>query len=523
MKRRRPIRRALAWGLFLLCMGYGLASAQAAQKPASTRKAASDKASPLSKAQAALAKGDLQGAEDGAWQVLAASPDNEDGLTLLGIIRGQQQRYAEAETLFAKVVKLNPTSPAARQNLANALLAQDKVEEAVAQYKEAESRAPKSVEIKVNLARLYSDRGKFDLALSTLQSIPTSAFPPAAVPVEAASLIGLGREGEAAGLAGKVANSLPLTMELAEVFLRGNLADAALRTLKSVAATKDLPARYYYLEGQALLSKAQGEDAEAALRHALELDPKSVETLVALAEISAMKRQHDESVKFLQQAHELAPDAIPLLRHLVIESEAAGLASAAARAARELAQKSPDNLDDLYLASAAMLQGGDTVDALAALKSYTAQRSDDPNGWLALGMACLTQKRYDDARSALERSAQLAPNRAETEYQLGVLAVEESKRDEGIQHFEKALRIDPKHAASLAKLGGLYLQSGDLDKAQQALTQSLAVAPNVPDTEYKLAMTLSKMGKTAEAREHMQRFQKLKQSLEAKTQGDPAR
>ena len=73
---------------------------------------------------------------------------------------------------------------------------------------------------------------------------------------------------------------------------------------------------------------------------------------------------------------------------------------------------------------------------------------------------------------------------------------------------------------ALAKLGGLYLQSGDLDKAEQALTQSLAIDPNVPDTEYKLAMTLSKMGKTAESREHMQHFQKLKQTLEAKAKAD---
>jgi tetratricopeptide (TPR) repeat protein len=520
----KPIERWLCVGccLLVLLVGLGTPAVAQAKKPAAP-KAASSKGSPLTQAQELLARGDLQGAENGAWKVLAANPENQDALTLLGIIRGQQQRYAEAEVLFAKVVKLAPGSVPARLNLANALLIQGKVDEAIQQCKDAAARAPKDPAVKVALARIYVGKGQFQDALTSLEGVPAASLPPSALPLKAASLIGMDRKSEAEALAAKVGTSVPLALEMAEVYLRGGLSDAALRTLKGIAAARNLPARFYYLQGQVLLNKNEGVAAESSLQRALKLDPKSVETLVALAEISAMKQQHDQSLKFLTQAHDLAPDAVPVLRHMVIEAEASGQSLTALQAARELARESPDNLDDLYLASAAMLQGHDTVNALSVLRSYTAQRADDPNGWLALGMACLTQKNYPEAQTALERSAQLAPNRAETEYQLGVLDSEVSKQDEAITHFEKVLQIQPKHAQALAKLGGLYLQSGELEKAREALTRSLAADPNVPDTEYKLAMTLSKMGKTDEAREHMQRFQKLKQTLEAQAKGDTSR
>jgi tetratricopeptide (TPR) repeat protein len=516
--RTEPSPHSCIWGLVLIlaCVCSSLAGAQVHVK--STAKSPAKPDSPLFQAQAQLSKGDLAGAEASAWKMLSADPNDKDALTLLGIVRGQQQRYTEAESLFRRVVQLDSASASGHQNLGNALLAQGKGDDALNEYKEAESHAPGNVEIKVDLARLYAGKGAFAEGLSYLTSIPPAKFPRAAVPVKATCLMGLGRKREAAGLAMQAGGSPAIAIGLAEIYLRGGLTDEALQVLRRVSRVSDLPGQFYYLEGQALLNKGQIEPAETTFRRALVLDPDSVETLIALAEISAGRKKHAESLEFLQHAHQIAPDAVPVLRHMVIEAEAAGKGKVASDAAQELAQKSSDNLDDVYLASAAMLQGQNSAGALTALRNYTSQRPTDPKGWLALGMTCLIQKRYDEARTALEHSAQVAPGRIETEYQLGVLSSEESKQQEAVEHFEKVLQIQPGNAPALAKLGGLYLQTGDLDKAQAALQQSLASNPNNPDTEYKMAMVLSKLGKTDESREHMRHFQKLKQEM----QGTPA-
>src|SRR6185369_2125512 len=116
-----------------------------------------------------------------------------------------------------------------------------------------------------------------------------------------------------------------------------------------------------------------------------------------------MQGKHADSVAALQKAHELVPNAVPVLHYLVIEAEASGQHAVALGAARELIQASPDDLDNIFLASAAMLQANDSISALSALKGYTAKRPDDPKGWLALGMSHLIQKNYPQAREALER------------------------------------------------------------------------------------------------------------------------
>jgi tetratricopeptide (TPR) repeat protein len=195
----------------------------------------------------------------------------------------------------------------------------------------------------------------------------------------------------------------------------------------------------------------------------------------------------------------------------VVEAMQAGQHGAALAAAHELVQKSPENLDDLYLAAAVMLQEKELTAAIPLLEKYVAQRSDDAKGWLGLGMAYVEKRRPEDARKALERSARLNPALTETQYQLGVLAGQEGKTQEGIQHFEQVVHMQPRHAMALAGLGALYIQTRELEKALNALQRAEAIDPNNAQMQYDLGLVLSSLGKPEEARVHMERFQKLKQ------------
>jgi tetratricopeptide (TPR) repeat protein len=506
---------ALTAVLVLLC------SLAAAQTKKSAAKSNPPSNSQLSAIQKQFAQGDVQGAETATWDLLSANPNDKQAMTLLAMIRGKQQRYPEAESLLRRVVQLDPKSAAPHLSLADILLVQQKSDDAVQEYEEAQRLEPANYEIKTGLAKIFLLKGEFEKALSTLNQVPPAHLPPDGIPLKVASLLGMGHKTEGIALAGAAPKSLPMAMALAEVFLQAGLPDQALRTLKSAApSAKGNPAQFYYLEGQALLGVGQPDKAEASLRKGSTLDPKSVEILIALAESSAMQNKHDDSVAFLQKARELMPSSVPVLHHLVIEAEAAGQNAVALGAARELVQQSPDDLDNIFLASAAMLQAHDSIGAMGVLKDYTTKRPTDAKGWLALGMAHLIQKNYPQAREALERSAQIEPNQTETEYQLGLVSDAESKQEEAIQHLERVLQLQPSHAKAWGKLGALYLQRGDLARAEQALQKSAAADSGNPDTEYKLAMVLGKMGKSDEARQHMRRFQELKNAGRAASSGD---
>src|SRR6266853_4310859 len=139
------------------------------------------RSSPLATAKAALAKGDLAGADKTLLTLLSSEPDDQEGLLLLGVLRGRQQRYSEAEVLFRRVLQLDAKSVASHRNLAGALLAQDRVDEAVEQFQIASNLDPRDPQLKVELARVEVGRGNFSAALAALDSMPRAQLPQAAI------------------------------------------------------------------------------------------------------------------------------------------------------------------------------------------------------------------------------------------------------------------------------------------------------------------------------------------------------
>jgi tetratricopeptide (TPR) repeat protein len=471
----------------------------------------SSSASPVAKARAEISRGQLDGAEKTLWTVLSSDPNQPEALTLLGIIRGRQKRYAEAEALFRRVLQLEPASLLAHRNLASALIAQNKPDAAIEEYVEVVRLAPQDHAAKIELARLYLARGQFAEALSSLASIPKDRFPPDAIPAQAAALLGLGKREQAAALIPRTKRSPGLAAELAEVFLDGNAPEYAIQAADAaLAGSQRAPARLYYLRGRALQETGNSSAARSNLRQAVARDPKSVDALVAIAALEASEGKHEESLALLKRAYALQPDSPAVLRPLVVEGINAGEPKTALRAAQALADKNPDSLDDLYLAAAAMLEGQDFETASSIFQNYVSKRPDDSKGFLGLGIAQLAQQHYPEATKALERSLQIDPKLADAEYQLGVVADRKGAAAEALQHFDRAVQLQPQHAKALASLGGQYLQAGEFEKGHAALERSIAINPNDPKAQYDLALVLSKLGKSEEARQHMERSRALK-------------
>jgi tetratricopeptide (TPR) repeat protein len=466
----------------------------------------------LAAAKAQLGRGDLQAAETSLWAVLTPSPDNEEALNMLGTIRERQQRYAEAEALFGRVLQINAKSAAAHLSMARVLAVQRKTPAAIEQYKAAQVLSPHDARLKVELARLYLSIGQFEPAVSELEAIPPAEFPADAIPVKAAAFLADGRKGDAIRLIDSAKRSPEAELGLAEVFLDGNLPDQALRCLDLAAVDLNRhPSRFNYLKGRALAAKGDSESGLAALQQAIAADPKSVDALVALSEVYSRQNKHADAVTVLEKAQGLKPDSLPVLRHLVVEATKAGKAKAAVDAASALSEKSPDNPDDLYLAGAALLQQN-VQGASTVLEKFVALRPDNAKGWMALGMAYVQQEKYSQARKPLEQAIALDDSMAEAHYQLGLVAKNEAKAEEAIQHLQQAVQLQPGHEGALRTLGNLYLQSGELEKAQAALEQAEKINGNNLQTEYDLGLVLNKLGKTDQARLHMERYRKLKEA-----------
>lgn len=501
---------ALALVLCLCCLGSG------AQKQSQ-----GISSSPLAAAKMELDRGNLAAAEADLWKVLSSAPQDQQALVLLGIVRGRQQRYPEAEALFKRVLQINPQSVVASRNLGNALLAQDKVDEALEQYHQAVILSPADIDLRLDVTKLELSRGNFNEALSLLNKIGPEHFPLVAIPMKAASLLGIGQRSEAERLIPRVKASPAAALELAQVFIEAKVPEAALKTLSAVSpASRKGAAQLYYLKGRALRQTGDTAGALASYRQSLAADPKSVDALVALAEVYALDKKHSDSVSMLERAHALTPDSKDVLRHLVVEAMQAGQNDKGLQAAQDL-QRLSSELDDRYLIASVMLQQKQYVAATHILEDFVAQRPQDARAQLGLGIGYLAQLRYPEARQALQRSLELDSNLPEAEYQMGMLSSQQGGgREEAVRHWQRAVELQPNHAQAQFSLGTVYLESGELAQAESAFSRSLASDPSNMKTEYNLGLVLNKLGKSAEAKRHFDRYRQMQES-EHRNSGNP--
>jgi tetratricopeptide (TPR) repeat protein len=85
----------------------------------------------------ALAAGELDRADSDLGSVLRRSPNDPRALNLLGMVRAAQQRNADAEQLFKKVIRLSPRSANGYVNLGLLYLQMSKGQQAIPQFQEA--------------------------------------------------------------------------------------------------------------------------------------------------------------------------------------------------------------------------------------------------------------------------------------------------------------------------------------------------------------------------------------------------
>ena len=264
MKGHPQTRRTIALGAVAFALLLASLTSRAQSSSFTQSHSSTTSGSSLNDAKAKLTHGDLAGAETSLWTVLGSNPNDEEALTLLGVIRARQNRFAEAEALFRRALQINPQSLVAHRDLGNALAQEDKLDEALEQFAQAEALAPHDYQLKAQLAQLYAAKGQFSQALSTLQAIPPSHLPVEAIPVKAASLLATGHAAEAEALIAQAKASPATQVDLAEVFLNSKLPDPALRCLAIAGESpKQRTARYYALKGKGPSGKRRNAGGSA--------------------------------------------------------------------------------------------------------------------------------------------------------------------------------------------------------------------------------------------------------------------
>ncbi len=143
---------------------------------------------------------------------------------------------------------------------------------------------------------------------------------------------------------------------------------------------------------------------------------------------------------------------------------------------------------------------GRTVDAIGYFQEALRV---SPDYWIALenlGNAYRQQKRWDEARAALESVVATRPGDAEANYSLAMVYAQTDDTARAYQYLQNALKLRPAYPEALNNLGVLYLRTRRRDDAVAQFEECIRVAPGFDQSYLNLARVYSLEGDRDKAR-----------------------
>ena len=372
----------------------------------------------LGEARIKAMKGDVAGAKQQVEAVLAKNPKLVDGLILRGDIARTQGAIQPAIDSYLAALKESPSSFLARLDLASAYIANQQPDLAQKQIDDLKKAAPKHPGVNYLDALIAFNKKDYARANDAI-SVSLAAAPNSA----------LGQL-----LAGAIATATNQPAQ-AEAHLR----DTLKANPNSVYARKLLTSLY--------LRQRQPDKAEEVLAPALTAAPDDA-TVVSLAgEIALLKGDFKNASKFFDKVGRINPaDANVRTQGAAIDfargDEAAGFA--ALEAASKSAVDNPNPDIALVLAH---VQRKQFDQALAAWKTLEKRQPDNPTTYNLRASIDLGRGDLPAARKALEHALQLQPTYFPAVANLAALDERAGNYDGARQRFKALLAKDPGNLA----------------------------------------------------------------------------
>jgi len=380
---------------------------------------------------------------------------------LLGRHLEGEGKVDEAIAAHKQAIALAPKSAELRAELAGLYARTDKAPEAMAAAQEAVALDPNNQEANKILGTIYA-------ALSEQRQAIAPGDNPAEYPARAIAALEKARRDDTF--------DINLDLMLGRLYAQTGAFEKALPLLRHVV--DDQP---QYQEGALLLAAAQEsagkpDDALETLRQTLRANPEFYRGQLRLAETAERAGQWDEAAAALEKSLSLNPRNTALVPRRAIALLNAGKAGEA----RVILQKLVDDAASpdpamLYLLAEAQRADKDLVAAEATARKLLAANPKDKRGLHAL--SSIQQERGDvkAAETTLRDLVSQDPQDANALNSLGYLLAERGDRlDEAVQLLQRALKIDPENPSFLDSLGWAYFQQGRLTDADQPLTRAAA-------------------------------------------------
>jgi tetratricopeptide (TPR) repeat protein len=468
--------------------------------------------------------GQFLAAEHQLWDVLTAHPDEVWALELMGDLRFREKRNEEAEALFRRVLKIDPSSFEAQRSLGALYQSEGKTAEAVAAHEAILKIAPHDRDANLALATLYEQGGKYQESVAAVERIPVTSRPPEVLPLLADDYFHLAQPDKVPSLISQVLRLPPArqgtALDFVAVLLQNGYVQDASKLMQSIRPAK-LGADYMHV--LARVREAEGRKAEAGqlLAEALRMQPKSFDILLDAARFASEENRWKDSVELLKRADAAKPNNPAVLMKLAVEYMQIGELERARVAAKDLYNLEPENPDAQYVYGRILQETQrfqEILDPLA--RKMVAQRPNDAHALFLLGMVDYDEGNETESRREFNNSLQLDPNNNDTRYYLALLDEHQGNFDAARANLEQVVNTDPNHAGAQQELGVIRLRQGEIAGARTALETALKLRPDVPQTHYQLALVYARLGMTDQAKMQTEIYEKLHQAANDKLKSE---
>jgi tetratricopeptide (TPR) repeat protein len=371
---------------------------------------------------------------DHAAKIIESVPESERTPKMefaLGAVYEQLKRPKDAIAAYKRAADLDPDDVHTMGALAQALLNDDQLDEALKEYQQMAEADPEDAGNLVHVSEILRRQGKYDEALAAVKK---------AIKKDPDSLEAGYNEGLLLDVLGRYDESAQVYEHMVDLTSHANGAYTA----------DEKNNRAIFLE--------------------------------RLGSVYHEQNKVDEAVATFQKMIELGGDnSLRAYENQVDVYHDAKMFDKAIEVSRKAVQANPKNRELKLMLAGELVDEGKDDEGIAMAKGMLNNSSDDQKVWITLGQIDTRIRRWKDAEEALNKATPLTTKKEDTVYLLflkGGLEERQKRFDPAEQYFRQALDIDPNNAMVLNYLGYMLADKGSkLPEALKMVRKAVELEP----------------------------------------------